>query len=206
MPARAPAILFSIVMSCAFESGGGPSRTRVRRTTGFSEPNCSGSRPLGHLSYARVSLCECRFKATGACVRLSGSGFRRGVAGAEMKTGPRAVSARGPVRRSYGCRNNVRGPSRRRRSLVCRRSTTASLSYEISRRHGIGSVNSTHFGGSRTGSAAIGNKGAESACGSSGGPVLGGAGEREPHGADEAAAAEVGPAAVGERAAVGLEE
>ena len=117
-----------------------------------------------------------------------------------------AVSARGPVRRSYGCRNNVRGPSRRRRSLVCRRSTTASLSYEISRRHGIGSVNSTHFGGSRTGSAAIGNKGAESACGSSGGPVLGGAGEREPHGADEAAAAEVGPAAVGERAAVGLEE
>lgn len=53
---------------------------------------------------------------------------------------------------------------------------------------------------------AIGNKGAESACGSSGGPVLGGAGEREPHGADEAAAAEVGPAAVGERAAVGLEE
>ena len=112
----------------------------------------------------------------------------------------------GPVRRSYGCRNNVRGPSRRRRSLVCRRSTTASLSYEISRRHGNGSVNSTHFGGSRTGSAAIGNKGAESACGSSGGPVLGGAGEREPHGADEAAAAEVGPAAVGERAAVGLEE
>lgn len=67
-------------------------------------------------------------------------------------------------------------------------------------------VNSTHFGGSRTGSAAIGNKGAESACGSGGGPVLGGAGEREPHGADEAAAAEVGPAAVGERAAVGLEE
>lgn len=54
--------------------------------------------------------------------------------------------------------------------------------------------------------AAIGNKGAESACGSGGGPVLGGAGEREPHGADEAAAAEVGPAAVGERAAVGLEE
>ena len=29
MPARAPAILFSIVMSCAFESGGGPSRTRA---------------------------------------------------------------------------------------------------------------------------------------------------------------------------------
>ena len=158
-----------------------------------------GLRGYGRIGYGR-------FITYPREVKLSGSGFRRGVAGAEMKTGPRAVSARGPVRRSYGCRNNVRGPSRRRRSLVCRRSTTASLSYEISRRHGIGSVNSTHFGGSRTGSAAIGNKGAESACGSGGGPVLGGAGEREPHGADEAAAAEVGPAAVGERAAVGLEE
>ena len=63
----------------------------------------------------------------------------------KKETGPHAIFARGPVRRSYGCRNNVRGPSRRRRSLVCRRSTTASLSHEKVRRHGSGSDNFTHF-------------------------------------------------------------
>ncbi len=130
-----------------------------------------------------------------------------GRGGAEMKTRPRAVSARGPVRRSYGCRNNVRGtisapPQFGLSALDDCFALIRNFPSSWDRLRQFYAF----FGGSRTGSAAIGNKGAESACGSSGGPILGGAGEREPHGADEAAAAEVGPAAVGERAAVGLEE
>lgn len=95
-------------------------------------------------SYSAFPDAFCQMKARGWCdgaPPLQSGGQKK----EEKETGPRAIFARNPVRRSYGCRNNVRGPSRRRRSLVCRRSTTASLSHEKVRRHGIGSDNFTQF-------------------------------------------------------------
>jgi hypothetical protein len=116
----------------------------------FSEKILSAERNLLK-KWIEVVQSEDAGEAGGECFALrDGAADRRrsnpaGKRKKKKETGPHAIFARGPVRRSYGCRNNVRGPSRRRRSLVCRRSTTASLSHEKVRRHGIGSDNFTHF-------------------------------------------------------------